>query len=153
MDELKVLVADDDADALGRWERLLQPYKLSVITATTGTELIKVASVKQPDAVVLDLDIADDRAFELAQQLRGRGQTQHIPVVAVTARPHSTLVQRALQYGIQAIFIKPYDPGAFANEIARLCGVAAARRVSGRNPLPQYVIVQTSMSGRQQAAG
>jgi CheY-like chemotaxis protein len=152
MDELKVLIADDEPDAQARWERLLRPRGLFVFTVTAGVEVIKAAVAKQPDAVVLDLD-SNERAFELAQVLRDRGQTQHIPVVAVTARPHAALVQRALQNGIQAIFIKPYDPDAFTAEIARLCGAAAARRVSGRNPQPGYVIVRTSMSAGDRAAG
>lgn len=115
-----ILTVDDDPDNL-----VLLGYQLSsllpcsVLTAADGSTALAMAKESNPDLIFLDIMLPDMDGFEIVQQLKRDPQTQHIPVVAVTAMARSQDQELALQAGYDEFLLKPYELESLETLIAR----------------------------------
>jgi two-component system, chemotaxis family, CheB/CheR fusion protein len=66
----RILVVDDNADALDMMNVLLTRRGHQVLLAYNGTSAIKMALETQPEVVLLDLGLPDLDGYEVARQLR-----------------------------------------------------------------------------------
>ena len=81
----QVLLVEDDPKLPELLAELLQDSGISVLhapTAADATVLVRDANV---DLVLLDLGLPDMNGFELLKQLKDSLETQHIPVIVLTA--------------------------------------------------------------------
>jgi len=115
-----ILLVDDYADALPAWEAFLQAEGFDVLTATTGRDALSCATLEKPDLVVLDLNLPDVPGCEVAQALRSRDDTRHIPLIAATGYSHGAQFDQARDAGFDAIIVKPCEPVTLIAEIRRL---------------------------------
>lgn len=68
--------------------------------------------------------------IELAQRVRARPATRHIPMIAVTGWVMPADIVRARAAGFDVVLKKPFDPEALHAEIRRLLAVQAYSRAS-----------------------
>src|SRR6185295_19323175 len=64
----------------------------------------------QPDLIILDIGLPDGNGLQLAKKFQGQPETQHTPIIFVTASKDPNLRQRAMEMRIAGLFDKPYDP-------------------------------------------
>jgi two-component system, cell cycle response regulator DivK len=64
---------------------------------------------RQPDMVLLDVQLGNDDGLALAEWMRQQPKLRGIPVIAVTAHALVTEQQRFLQAGCNACISKPVD--------------------------------------------
>ena len=64
---------------------------------------------RQPDAVLLDVQLGNEDGLSLAAWMRKRPELCHLPVIAVTAHAMVTEHQRFLQAGCNACVSKPIN--------------------------------------------
>ena len=57
----KILIVDDDIEILQLISDLLTERKLKVITTTKGLEVEELAIKKEPDLIILDINLPDIR--------------------------------------------------------------------------------------------
>ncbi|WP_199249909.1 PAS domain S-box protein [[Phormidium] sp. ETS-05] len=94
----KILVVDDVQFNL----QLLQGYfadtKHELLLAANGRLAIELAVAQKPDLILLDLWMPELNGLEVAQYLKQEPQTQHIPIVVVTAssRPEDEVAIESL---------------------------------------------------------
>jgi CheY-like chemotaxis protein len=74
---------------------------------------------REPDAVLLDVQLGDENGLSLAAWMRKRPKLCHIPVIAVTAHALVTEQHRFLQAGCNACVSKPINFKELREEMER----------------------------------
>ena len=78
--------------------------------ATNGPDALDVAKqLPQPDLILLDAMMPDMDGFEVCRRLKDAPETQHIPVVFVTAKEDAVSEERGLSLGALDYITKPFN--------------------------------------------
>lgn len=103
MDPLKgitVLCIEDSPISLRIVEHVVKDVPdLTFLEATTGTEGLNRAQARQPDTILLDLNLPDMSGLDVLAGLRANPETATIPVIALTASAMPEEVERGTQKG------------------------------------------------------
>ncbi len=124
LDGLRLLVVDDEDDALGLVSEVLREQGAEVhVAASAGEALEKFPSVR-PDVLVSDIGMPEADGFYLIRKIRSLpmelgGRT---PAVALTAYARDEDAQRAFAAGFQVHVAKPVEPTQLATVVANLGG-------------------------------
>jgi PAS domain S-box-containing protein len=123
LDEIRVLVVDDDADACAAMEQILESLGAAVRTALNVADAISELDQFKPQVLVSDLGMPDHDGFELIRKVRAAGYShQTLPAIAVTALARPEDRRRALLAGYQVHLSKPIDGSELTAVIATLTG-------------------------------
>jgi CheY-like chemotaxis protein len=119
---VRVLVVDDDLDALEMITMSLQSRGAEVIAASSVAEAIRAFEHALPDALVSDLAMPEHDGYELIEQIRRRGAARggNVPAVALTAYARVEDRVRALTAGFQMYVPKPVDANELVAVVANL---------------------------------
>ncbi len=106
----KVLIADDEIHIIHVVAIKLRNNGYEVIAASNGAEAYDLACQEQPDIIVTDYQMPFVTGIELIEKLRANEQTQHTPVILLTAR--SFAISKELQESLQVeeCLSKPFSP-------------------------------------------
>lgn len=124
----RILLVDDYPDALEIWGLYLSSLGYEVDTADDGLKAVEQAHRRQPDIIVLDLELPGISGFEAALRLRQSPDTAAIPLIAATGYSHIKQLDHARDCGFDTIVVKPCDPAALVAEIERLLARAETPR-------------------------
>ena len=115
----RVLVVDDNLDALEMLTDALKEAGAELTGASTAQDALAAAKRFRPDVAVLDIGLPDMDGFDLARALRADGDGPRV-VVALTGygRAHDEEAARAA--GFDAFFVKPVDVPAFLDALEDL---------------------------------
>ena len=123
LDNLRVLVVDDEADARRLLVLVLEQVGAIVTVAGNVREAIDALPKARPDVLVSDLGMPDQDGFDLIRQVRDDGyDARDLPAVALTAFVQKDDAHSALLAGFQVHVPKPVDPHDLTSVIARLAG-------------------------------
>jgi CheY-like chemotaxis protein len=108
----KVLVVDDEPDTRKTFRDLLESEGYEVREASTGEEALKSINGYRPDAILLDIMLPGCNGVDVARSLSERADTQHIPIVMITALSSFPVGDRSLSEitGIKRFVFKPCRP-------------------------------------------
>lgn len=81
---MSVLIIEDDEILLTVMTYQLKALQLSVRSAKTGMEALKMIESKTPSIIILDVLLPDWNAFELVAKLRQNSDTKALPVLIHT---------------------------------------------------------------------
>lgn len=79
-----VLVVDDEPEMAAMISRYLLQEGYNTLTATSGSEALKLAARARPFAVTLDIIMPDMDGWEVLQGLKKNPETKEIPVIVVS---------------------------------------------------------------------
>lgn len=79
----RVLVIDDDEEAVRHMVRTLEPLGYRAISCLGGRDALQKVQELKPDAVVLDALMPDRNGYEVLRDLKNDGRTSGIPVVVL----------------------------------------------------------------------
>jgi len=116
----KILVVDDEPDAVELIEFNLKAAGYDVITATDGEEALEKARSSNPSLIVLDLMLPEVDGLEVCKILRRNGPTSGIPIVMVTAKAAEIDRVLGLELGADDYVTKPFSPRELILRIKRL---------------------------------
>lgn len=107
----KILVVDDSATNLFIAKSLLEPYKLSVDTASSGKEALEKAKLNQYDLIFMDHMMPEMDGVEATEKLRQMdvAYCKTVPVVALTANAVYGSKNELIQSGFSDYVAKPID--------------------------------------------
>lgn len=80
-----ILVIDDQVTNLQILIHMLAEHQIRVLVARDGTSGIQRALHAQPDLILLDVQLPDLDGFSVCRELKANAETQHIPVIFLTA--------------------------------------------------------------------
>src|SRR5262249_33091436 len=106
----KILVVDDNPDALRSLEILLRVTGNEIRTARDGVEAIGVAGEFRPDIVLLDIGMPRMNGYEAARHLRQQPWATQTTLIAITGWGQDGDKQRAFDAGFDHHLVKPVDP-------------------------------------------
>jgi two-component system, OmpR family, KDP operon response regulator KdpE len=104
----RILVVDDEPQILRFLRPSLTAAGYDVITASTGSEALKLAAAKAPDAILLDLGLPDMDGKTVIAKLR---QWSAVPIIVVSARDQEKEKIDALDFGADDYVDKPFGIG------------------------------------------
>lgn len=102
----RVLVVDDDPDALDLAVAMLEGGGYDILTATNGRAALEAIAEQKPDAIILDLMLPEMDGFEVVHRMSLNPEWRAIPVILLTARDLSHEERRALDIGTARIIQK-----------------------------------------------
>jgi len=123
--KLKLLIVDDEPDAVLILAKTLLAKGYRVVTAESGLKAIKLAKEEKPDLILLDILMPDMDGTQVATTLQEDPTTQNIPVIFLTCLITKKTQELGLRYhdiDRYAFMSKPYDLDKLVAEIDRLIG-------------------------------
>jgi two-component system, OmpR family, KDP operon response regulator KdpE len=121
----RILVVDDERQILRALKVILREAGYDVIEATTIEEALDRASVRPPDAAIVDLMLPDGSGVELCRRLR---EWTTMPILVLSAVGEEEAKVEALEAGADDYVTKPFGTREL---VARL---GAALRRAGDAP-------------------
>jgi two-component system phosphate regulon response regulator PhoB len=106
----KILVVDDEPEAVELVEFNLRQAGFEVVTAADGAEALKRARALLPSLIVLDLMLPEIDGLEVCKMLRHDPVTAALPIVMVTARANEIDRILGLELGADDYITKPFSP-------------------------------------------
>ena len=125
--KLRIVVADDDRDAVLMLSTLLQHEGHDVLEVYRGDAVLNMVRRYNPDAVLLDIGMPGLTGFEIARELREHFRNDCPLLVAVTAWSQSSARELGKLSGFHHYLVKPYAA-------EQLLELLAPLTVSGREP-------------------
>ncbi len=124
LDGLRVLVIDDEEDALQLVSAVLEGQGAEVRSVASAAEALGAIADSRPDVVVSDIGMPDVDGYSLIRQVRALPPARggHTPAVALTAYAGEGDAQRAFEAGFQMHVTKPIEPAQLAMVVAKLGG-------------------------------
>jgi len=120
----RVLVIDDNPDAVEIMRIALADNDYDVVACLSGDEGLKRVQAEQPDCIVLDVMMPEMNGFNVCQSLHEMGITT--PVVILSAKSDLKAVARAKELGVFEYLTKPVSDQRLAKTVA--AAIAAAAR-------------------------
>jgi NO-binding membrane sensor protein with MHYT domain/CheY-like chemotaxis protein/two-component sensor histidine kinase len=121
---IKVLVVDDEIDALNLIDRILMHCGAEVFAVTSASQALLLVEAKKPDVIVSDIGMPEMDGFELIRRVRTLGVAKggDLPAIALTAFTRSEDQRRAFQAGFTRYMSKPVEPSALVSNVASMVG-------------------------------
>ncbi len=126
-----ILLVEDDKSLTKILTMLLETRGYAVEVVHTGQDALKRAS-PNTDLILLDRLLPDAEGFEVCKRIKREKQTQHIPIIMVSAKILSGDVAQGLYLGADDYVAKPIE---FEELIARM---EAVMRRSALFPSEQF---------------
>ncbi len=117
-----ILVVDDSLTVRKITSRLLQREGFNVNTAKDGIDALQVMQHRQPDLILLDIEMPRMDGFEFAHIIRSDPRTAGLPIVMITSRTADKHREHAEKLGVNAYLGKPYQEDRLLQVIRNLLG-------------------------------
>ncbi len=144
-----VLFADDDADTREMVRDIFQASGYEVIAVPDGTEVMQSVGTREPDLLVLDLNMPGLSGLEVCRRIKANPFTAHVPVLMLTAQGEIEVKVEGFEAGADDYLAKPYDPRELRARAAAL--LRLVRREADRNPttgLPGGLAIEQELARR-----
>src|SRR2546422_6333040 len=129
----KILVVEDEADAVELITYILRTAGFDVIPATNGQEGLNQARACSPSVIVLDVMLPEIDGFEVCRLLRGDPLTADVPIIFLTALSSELSRVVGLESGADDYLIKPFSPRELVSRVSKL-----ARQAGRKQPRVQF---------------
>ena len=130
----KILVVDDEPDALELIQYNLKAAGYDVVTAADGEEALKKARASQPALVILDVMLPEVDGLEVCKTLRREPTTSSIPIIMLTAKAAEIDRVLGLELGADDYVTKPFSPREMVLRVKALL-----RRRTPSEPEPENI--------------
>jgi CheY-like chemotaxis protein len=117
----RLLVVEDEADALDMIGTMLDRCKAEVRRASSVAEALELLKDWKPDVVVSDIEMPGEDGYSFIRKIRSAGNgSSRLPAVALTAHARAEDRIQALAAGFDAHVAKPIEPQELVTVIASL---------------------------------
>lgn len=116
----KILVVDDEPEAVELVEFNLKGAGYEVTTAGDGAEALNKARRIQPNLVILDVMMPEIDGMEVCKLLRRDPATSSIPIIMLTAKASEVDRVLGLELGADDYVVKPFSPRELVLRVKKL---------------------------------
>ena len=114
-----ILIVEDDPKSLELFRDVLQMFGYATLEATDGGQGVELAKEKQPDLVLMDIQMPVMNGLEATKILKADPLTAGISIVALTAYARGEEEDRIWQAGFDGYMTKPIRVRGFVKDVAR----------------------------------
>jgi two-component system alkaline phosphatase synthesis response regulator PhoP len=122
MSDKKVLVVDDEIHIVQVVAIKLRNNGFDVFTAENGELALEIAKQEKPDVIITDFQMPVMTGLELVENLRKDTETEHIPVIMLTARGFAVEEDKRKELKISNCLSKPFSPREVLQTIEEVIG-------------------------------
>lgn len=137
----KILAVDDEPDIIEIISYNLNKEGYEVLTASNGTDAIKIARENRPDLIILDIMMPKMDGIETCRQIREIDKLKNTFIVFLTARDEEFVEIMGFSAGADDYISKPIKPRALLSRIN-----AILRRSGGKEEVVQPKIQVNDLS-------
>ena len=116
-DRVRVLLVEDNADALAILSILLERRGFQVLKAPDARTAVSVGRINDFDILLCDIGLPDGSGMDVLRELR---RTKTFPSIAVTAWTTSRDIEEQIEAGFDLHVSKPYLPEDLLNAVRKL---------------------------------
>ena len=114
---MKIYIIDDDWDMIQYVTVLLEGAGHEVFSGVSGVSNLPKIVARKPDAILVDLVMAEMDGLELVRQLRAKKELAASKIIMVTSKDHGHWRKQAEDAGVDGYVTKPIDAETFASQI------------------------------------
>jgi len=125
----RIMIVDDDPDALAMMEKILSAEGFELIKVSNATEVGLKAAQMTPDLILLDFLMPELNGFDVCRVLRQSELTKNTPIMAVTCLTKEQDIERIFECGADEYLAKPFKVDQLlekVNELLKRGRVAAS---------------------------
>lgn len=115
----RILVVDDDDAVRGVLKILLQRAGYEVLVASNGLLALDVVNAHKVDFVLLDIEMPEMNGFDFCGMLRADPLLRNLPVVMMTGRPITGVIEKVRAVGALELMPKPFERASLLEMIKR----------------------------------
>jgi len=127
---MNVLLIEDHPTDLKLLSAVLEYSGHRVLEKGSAEHALEEIKRRQPDVILLDLNLPGMDGLALARLLKQDAATRHIPIVAITAAAEQFTRDAALAAGCDAYIAKPVDTRKLSEQVTE----ASAARDDWKRP-------------------
>ena len=116
----RIIVVDDDKEIREIVTFVLNRHGFEVETASSGQHLQHLLASRLPDLIILDVMIPGEDGYRICSSLHNNPQTQHIPVMIITAHAEDIYERISVDLGAAQHMTKPFHPLELAERVVAL---------------------------------
>jgi two-component system phosphate regulon response regulator PhoB len=149
-----VLVVDDEEDIQELVAYNLTKNGYRVTCVGSGEDALKLARLKMPDVILLDLMLPRIDGLEVCRLLKSDAKTRNIPVIMLTAKGEDADVVTGLEIGADDYVTKPFSPRILLARTRAVLRRRAAQKVDPNDVVTAGTVVihpgrhEVTVSGR-----
>ena len=113
-----ILIVEDDPKNLKLIRDLLQVSGYSVLEASDGKQGVEMAKEKNPDLILMDIQMPVMDGLEATRILKAERETNKIPIVVLTAYAMKGDEEKMREAGCDGYITKPIDTRKFLKKIS-----------------------------------
>lgn len=116
---IDILIVDDERVNLILLEGILKKLgDVNIISASSGQEALELLLKHDVAVVLLDIMMPDMDGFQVAEIMRGNSETQHVPIIFVTAiNKEQRHVFKGYELGAVDYLFKPVEPDILKSKV------------------------------------
>ena len=130
----RILLADDNPDALESLAAVLRLRGHEVFSASNGEAALETAVRHVPDIALLDIGMPLLNGYEVARRIRAEKWGKSVTLVALTGWGQESDRRRSQEAGFDTHLVKPLDPERLSALLAHL-PARGADRVADESPV------------------
>ena len=117
---MKILYVEDNDDNIYVVKNRFTRAGFTVLVATDGEQGVAMAAAERPDLILMDLRLPVLDGWEATRRIKAQPETQHIPIIALTAHAMSGDREKALAAGCDDFDTKPVEMPRLLEKIRAL---------------------------------
>jgi CheY-like chemotaxis protein len=106
---LTILLVEDNDMNRDMIAQYLGHYGYEVVTAREGSAAVELARTATPDLILMDISLPVLDGWEATRRIKAAAETEHIPVIALTAHAMASDRQKSIEAGCDDYEPKPID--------------------------------------------
>jgi CheY-like chemotaxis protein len=115
----KILVVDDNRDAILILTATLKREGYTVSVATNGLEAVQKGLEENPALILLDLMLPKMDGLEVCKVIKANPKSSQIPILILTAKKDAESKKRCLELGASEYLLKPIIPADIIRHVRK----------------------------------
>jgi len=126
----KILVVDDEPDALAFIASILEDNGATTVHASEGDEAIELARKENPDLMTLDLAMPGKSGIDVFAAMREDPELRDIPICIITGRPEmrKLIYERVAHSSPEGYLDKPVNEKVLIRNIRKIFELRGHKR-------------------------
>ncbi len=121
-DKKKVMIVEDNELNMRLFRDLLHAFGYDTVETNDGLKALELAKDEMPDLILMDIQLPHVSGLDVTRWMKADSETEHIPIIAVTAFAMRGDEERIKEGGCQSYLSKPISVNTFIAKIREFIG-------------------------------